>query len=115
MPCRGMIFVLALLLALFLVPSPWNIVVIFLGAVAEVGEVIWGRRIARRWRPRTGAEAMIGTSAKVVTPLRPNGQVRLNGELWEAVSDEGADPGDIVRVDAVEGLTLVVSRSTPRP
>jgi membrane protein implicated in regulation of membrane protease activity len=47
-----------------------------------------------------------------VTPLRPNGQVRLNGELWEAVSDEGADPGDIVRVDAVEGLTLVVSRST---
>ena len=112
MPCRGMIFVLALLLALFLVPSPWNIVLIFLGAVAEVGEVIWGRRLARRWRPRTGAEAMIGTSAKVVTPLRPNGQVRLNGELWEAVSDEGADPGDIVRVDTVEGLTLVVSRST---
>ena len=103
-----MIFVLALLLALFLVPSPWNIVVIFLGAVAEVGEVIWGRRIARRWRPRTGAEAMIGTSAKVVTPLRPNGQVRLNGELWEATCAVGADAGATVIVKRLEALTLIV-------
>ena len=58
-----MVFVLALLIALFFVPSPWNVIVILLGAVAEVGEVIWGRRLAQRWRPRTGAGS--------IAPLQP--------------------------------------------
>lgn len=104
-----MIFVLALLIALFFVPSPWSVIVILAGAVAEVGEVIWGRRLAQRWRPRTGAEAMIGETAQVVTACRPRGQVRVRGELWEAVADEGADPGDSVRIEAIDGLTLVVA------
>jgi membrane protein implicated in regulation of membrane protease activity len=103
------VFVLALLIALFFVPSPWSVIVILLGAVAEVGEVIWGRRLAQRWRPRTGAEAMIGETAQVVTACRPRGQVRVRGELWEAIADEGADPGDTVRIEAIDGLTLVVS------
>jgi membrane-bound serine protease (ClpP class) len=103
------VFVLALLIALFFVPSPWSILVILAGAVAEVGEVIWGRRLAQRWRPRTGAEAMIGETAQVVTACRPRGQVRVRGELWEAVADEGADPGDTVRIEAIDGLTLVVA------
>jgi membrane protein implicated in regulation of membrane protease activity len=103
------VFVLALLIALFFVPSPWSVIVILLGAVAEVGEVIWGRRLAQRWRPRTGAEAMIGETAQVVTACRPRGQVRVRGELWEAVADEGADPGDTVRIEAIDGLTLVVA------
>ena len=104
-----MVFVLALLIALFFVPSPWSVIVILLGAVAEVGEVIWGRRLAQRWRPRTGAEAMIGETAQVVTACRPRGQVRVRGELWEAIADEGADPGDTVRIEAIDGLTLVVT------
>jgi membrane protein implicated in regulation of membrane protease activity len=103
------VFVLALLIALFFVPSPWSVIVILVGAVAEVGEVIWGRRLAQRWRPRTGAEAMIGETAQVVTACRPRGQVRVRGELWEAVADEGADPGDTVRIEAIDGLTLVVA------
>jgi membrane protein implicated in regulation of membrane protease activity len=103
------VFVLALLIALFFVPSPWSILVILAGAVAEVGEVIWGRRLARRWRPRTGAEAMIGETAQVVTECRPRGQVRVRGELWEAVCDEGADPGEAVKIEAIDGLTLVVA------
>ena len=105
-----MVFVLALLIALFFVPSPWSVIVILAGAVAEVGEVIWGRRLAQRWRPRTGAEAMIGETAQVVTECRPRGQVRVRGELWEAVADEGADPGDTVRIEAIDGLTLIVAR-----
>jgi membrane protein implicated in regulation of membrane protease activity len=104
------VFVLALLIALFFVPSPWSVIVILAGAVAEVGEVIWGRRLAQRWRPRTGAEAMIGETARVVAECRPRGQVRVRGELWEAVADEGADPGDTVRIEAIDGLTLVVAR-----
>ena len=104
-----MVFVLALLIALFFVPSPWNVIVILVGAVAEVGEVIWGRRLAQRWRPRTGAEAMIGETAQVVTECRPRGHVRVRGELWEAVANKGADPGDTVKIEAIDGLTLVVA------
>jgi membrane-bound serine protease (ClpP class) len=92
----------------FFVPYPWNILVVIGGASIEVLEVIWGRRLAKRWRPQTGAEAMIGERAEVVTACRPTGQVRINGELWEATCVAGADVGEETVVQAIEGLTLIV-------
>src|SRR5256885_17145987 len=86
----AMILILAVILSLF-VPWPWNLLVVGAGIVLEVGEVVWGRRLARRWRPKTGAEAMIGMRADVVSPLQPPGQGRVNGELGEADSGAGAD------------------------
>ena len=105
-----MILILTLILALFVLPMPWALLVVVLGVIGEVGEIVWGRRLARRWRPRTGAEAMVGREAEVVAPCHPNGTVRIQGELWNARADAGADPGDTVRVEAVEDLTLVVVR-----
>jgi membrane-bound serine protease (ClpP class) len=102
-----MVLIVAILLSL-LVPSPWNILVIAVGVVAEVGEVVWGRRLARRWRAKTGPQTMIGQTAEVVTQCRPDGQVRVNGEIWKARCEAGADVGDPVRIDALDGLTLVV-------
>jgi membrane protein implicated in regulation of membrane protease activity len=102
-----MVLIVAIVIALF-VPWPWKLLVLGAGIVAEVGEVVWGRRLARRWRPKTGAEAMIGMEADVVSPLHPLGQVHVNGELWEARSIAGADVGDTVVVRRMEGLTLVV-------
>jgi membrane protein implicated in regulation of membrane protease activity len=102
-----MVLILAIVIALFL-PHPWDIVAIVVGIFAEVGEVIWGRRLARKWRPKTGAQTMVGQTAEVVTECRPDGQVRLNGEVWKARCEAGADVGATVRVDAVEQLTLVV-------
>ena len=102
-----MVLLLAIALALF-VPGPWNLLVLIGGVVAEIGEVIWGRRLARRWRPKTGAEAMVGKRAQVSSPLNPTGQVHVNGELWEARSSADADLGDTVVVRGIDGLTLVV-------
>lgn len=102
-----MVLLLAIVLALF-VPWPWNFLVVIAGIVGEIGEVIWGRRLARRWRPKTGAEAMIGMRAEVASPLHPTGQVHVNGELWEARSTADADVGDTVIVRALDGLTLLV-------
>jgi membrane protein implicated in regulation of membrane protease activity len=45
----------------------------------------------------------------VITPCEPDGQVRLNGEIWEAHCDAGAAPGDSVRVVDRDGLTLIVT------
>lgn len=53
---------------------------------------------------------MIGRRATVITPCRPRGQVKLDGEIWEALCPEGADPGEAVTVESLERLTLTVSR-----
>lgn len=35
---------------------------------------------------RVGPEALIGLTAEAVTPLNPSGQVKINGEIWSALS-----------------------------
>jgi len=102
-----MALLISILLAFF-VPYPWNVLVVIGGASIEVLEVIWGRRLAKRWRPQTGAEAMLGEPAEVVVACRPTGQVRINGELWEATCADGADVGDETVVRSLDGLTLIV-------
>ena len=53
-PGSGMVLTLAIILALVL-PYPANLAVLVLGAAGEVGEIVWGRRLAKRWRPKVGA------------------------------------------------------------
>jgi membrane protein implicated in regulation of membrane protease activity len=104
-----MALTIAILLALFVLPWPFNLLAVLGGLAIEAGELTWGLRLARRWRPQTGAEAMIGQVGEVVVPCHPTGQVRVGGELWGARCDEGADVGERVRIERLEGLTLVVS------
>jgi len=108
-----MILLIAILLAVFVLPSPWNVVAIVVGCLLEIGEVVvlrnWSKRMGKRAKPTTGAEAMIGKVAEVTEECRPTGTVKLNGELWEARCAAGAAGGDKVIVDEVDGLTLVVS------
>lgn len=61
---------------------------------------------------RTGWEELIGRDAEVREQLNPVGSVWVEGALWRArVADEAGPQavGNRVRVDSVEGLTLVVS------
>lgn len=61
---------------------------------------------------RTGSEELVGATAEARSTLDPEGQVWIEGTLWRARLAGGAEPvgpGDRVRVDAVEGLTLRVS------
>ena len=100
---------LALVLLLVL-PSPWNSVGFVIGLVLFAGEVVFWNRTVRHRRAQTGADTLIGRTATVITACRPDGQVRLLGEIWEAHCDEGADPGDSVVVAAHDELKLVVER-----
>jgi membrane-bound serine protease (ClpP class) len=65
---------------------------------------------ARRNKSRMGGDAMIGLIAVVTQPLAPNGQVMVNGELWQAESATPAAAGEKVRVRALRDLTLLVER-----
>jgi membrane protein implicated in regulation of membrane protease activity len=109
------VLLLVILLVVFAsVPAPWNVVLIAIACVLEVFEIIllrrWAGRLDRRTKQTTGAEALIGEAAQVVEPCRPEGTVHVNGELWQARCDAGADTGDVVRITSLDGLTLVVAR-----
>jgi membrane protein implicated in regulation of membrane protease activity len=105
------LFVGAILLALFVVPAPWGLLLVGAAAVVEIGETFFWVGLSKRHRVRAGAETLIGARAEVVSPCRPDGQVRVQGELWRARCKAGADPGEKVLVVAREGLTLLVERS----
>lgn len=64
-----------------------------------------------RIRPVTGKESIIGDIAVVSSILKPEGQVKISGELWAAVSETGKDikKGIKVAVNSIDGLTLIVS------
>jgi len=65
---------------------------------------------ARRYRPATGRESLVGSVAEARTDLSPNGMVFVEGELWNAVSTNGPIPsGRKVRVVGADGLTLTVA------
>jgi membrane-bound serine protease (ClpP class) len=106
-----MLFLLALVLALIFLPWPWNFAVIVIVAACEAAVAFFGIRYSRRRRARVGVETMIGETGVVLTPLAPDGQVKIDGEIWQAHSDGDAPVGATVRVRGVHGLTLDVERA----
>jgi membrane-bound ClpP family serine protease len=49
-----------------------------------------------------------------VTACRPEGQVRVQGELWQARCEGGVDVGEPIRVVGRENLTLFVEPAPAR-
>jgi len=66
---------------------------------------------AHRMKPVTGKEGIMDGMAVVSSALRPEGQVKISGEIWNAVSDTGNNikRGKKVRIISVDGLKLTVS------
>jgi membrane-bound serine protease (ClpP class) len=103
------LFVVAVVLLLVL-PGPWDLVGFAACLVLGLGELFLWNRTVRGRRPSVGAQTLIGSDAEALTDLRPDGQVRLNGEIWAARCAAGAAEGERVRVVGRKGLTLVVER-----
>ena len=106
-----MLLVGAVLLAYYVVPSPWGAVLVGAAAVVEIAEIFFWVWLSRRGKVRTGAETIIGELATVTTPCRPEGQVRVQGEIWAARCEAGADVGNTVRVVGRRDLLLFVEPS----
>jgi membrane-bound serine protease (ClpP class) len=76
--------------------------------------VFAGRAVlrSRRRRATTGAEGLVGQVGVAMTDLSLEGLVRVEGERWSGVSEEGPIPaGAKVVVVKMEGLTLRVKRA----
>ena len=62
-------------------------------------------------KPVVGLPDMVGSRGKAVTPLDPEGLVRIKGELWESTSaDRRINTGEEVIVVEQDGLKLTVRR-----
>jgi len=86
-----------------------------LAAGVSVYAVISYRQASRalRKKPMAGFTTMVGSRGKVVSPLAPDGLIKIRNELWEATSASGRiDAGEGVIVVGQAGLRLVVRRIT---
>jgi len=96
----------------FGISAPLVIVVaiVFGGALILVGRKV---SAAQHEQIHSGFEQLVGAEGEVRVAVDPSGQVYLDGALWRAESADGTDSEPIhvgarVRVDAVEGLTVLV-------
>ena len=89
-------------------------------AVVIVGVLVLSIRTFRLYRSvrirmlakiRTGPEVLVGSIGMATTDLGPKGEVRVNGEFWQAMAKEGWIEKDRdVEVVGVEGLVLAVKK-----
>ncbi len=83
--------------------------------LAVVGFLTWNTVQRRNAPVRTGLSAMVGQQARVADgfgAVATTGRVHIFGEYWEASGPPGIVPGDIVRIQGIEGRTLRVERRT---
>jgi membrane protein implicated in regulation of membrane protease activity len=105
------LFLIALLLAIFLLPSPWGFILVVCALVIDLLEVGIGLWWNKRRRATVGVESLVGRTAVAVGELSPEGQVKVNGEIWSARCAQWCDAGSEVVVRRVDGLTLEVEPS----
>ena len=64
---------------------------------------------AQRLPVKTGVQAMVGKTVTASTPIdSQGGRVFVEGENWSAVSDTPVEPGEVIQIAEVQGLTLKV-------
>ena len=90
------------------------VVIVAVALVLGALVILAARKVLAAYRNepvRTGYEEMRGKVAEVRSTLDPEGQVFVHGSVWHARLRDTAGRatlGDRVRVESVDGLTLVV-------
>ena len=87
----------------------WVVPVVMLALGALAACIVWAV-VRNRSRPvLTGIEALIGRVGVAISDLAPRGTVRVDSEVWSAITDvEPIRAGEYVQIVAVEGVTLWV-------
>ncbi len=68
---------------------------------------------ALRRKPIIGLPDMIGTKGRVVSPLTPEGTVKIGDEFWEAAATTNSiETGEKITVVAQDRLKLIVRKSS---
>jgi membrane-bound serine protease (ClpP class) len=92
-------------------PSPYHTSKPLVISVAVALGAIWAFAVGKAWQVR---RSPVEVDPKMITgsigEVRGNGYVFVNGELWQARATGGQElrPGERVRVESLDGLTLTV-------
>ncbi|MCW8809876.1 MAG: nodulation protein NfeD [Ignavibacteriaceae bacterium] len=66
---------------------------------------------AQRKKPVTGSEGLVGETGIAYSSLKPKGEVKVHGEIWNAESIDGEiKRGEEIRVTKITNLKLFVKR-----
>jgi len=92
----------------------WGLILMLIAfGVYEIIAYRLGRRALFR---KSMLSPQVGYWGKAATPLAPSGYVKLEGELWRAVSNgPNINQGDKIVVVGVKGLTLFVAPNEKQP
>ncbi len=101
---------------LFNVPNvevPWPTIISLALATAGFFAFAVAKAVSAQYRPpTTGFEGMIGQRAVARTELNPAGTVFVQGELWQAVAQDGPiAAGEAVQVVSRNGMRLLVRKA----
>jgi len=89
------------------------LIIVALLALAFFTLVVAKARGAMRRPQATGLASLVSAGGVTLSPLDPQGQVRVRGEIWRARTEgEVLLRNERIEVLRVEGLTLVVRRPT---
>jgi membrane protein implicated in regulation of membrane protease activity len=102
------VLIIVAVVLLLLLDGPWNWIAFVVVTLLWFAELYGWNRTVKNRRRVVGAETLIGKTAVVTEACRPVGQVRLDGEIWEARCEAGAGIGDQVRVIGRDKLALLV-------
>ena len=118
----GIVGLLAGSLTLFDIPDrsvglSWGTIAAVVGVTAALSIFVLTKGLTiQRKRAVTGPTSLVGALGTVRRRLGPEGTVFVHGEYWAARSaDEPIGVGEAVRVERVEGKTLVVRRAAEEP
>ena len=85
------------------------LVVIAAVLLAIAAFLVYAAAKAQYAKVKTGKEALIGAEGVAVTDLKPKGEIRVNGEFWQAIAkDAPISNGQPVKVMGMEGMFLQV-------
>ncbi|MEZ4279304.1 MAG: nodulation protein NfeD [Myxococcota bacterium] len=95
--------------------SFWEVLVPIAAALSTMGAIVavsLGRSFLSK--QTAGVDEMIGLVGRVEAAIDPasakRGKIFVRGEYWNAEADEVIAPGEAVRVESVQGLTVRVRR-----
>jgi membrane-bound serine protease (ClpP class) len=92
--------------------NPWIVAIVAICFAAFLAFIVFKLTAARKLKPKTGAEELIGEMGTVRVPLDPEGVIFRRGELWSAASEEGRiEAGETVIIKRIDGLKLFVSKT----
>ena len=99
----------ALIMSLFSVPLPWQILAF---GIISVITLFLGLKI-RRKKTKTNVDSLIGKTVLIteeVNNIEAEGTGKLNGQVWTVRAKNPAEalvPGDLAVVVAIEGVKLI--------